>query len=58
MSKRITGLGGIRIYDKKSGELMLEGKMTGMTFKDEKGNGWIVKRTEPKKCPHCGAELK
>lgn len=58
MTGRITALGALRIYDKKTGEKIMEGKMTGMTFRDEKGNSWIVKRTEPKKCPHCGAELK
>ena len=58
MSKRITGLGALRMFDKESGKQILVGKMTGMTFRDEKGNSWIVKRTEPKKCPHCGADLK
>lgn len=58
MKVKITGLGPIRIFDKESGQLLLEGKLTGYTYKDEKGHGWQVKTTEPKKCPHCGAELK
>lgn len=57
MSARITGLGEIRIYDKESGDLLMKGQLTGMTYKDEKGQGWKVKTTEPKKCPHCGKPL-
>ena len=53
----ITGLGPMRIFDKESGELLLEGKMTGMTFTEENGQRWKVKLEEPKKCPHCGEEL-
>ena len=58
MCKRINGLGSLRIFDEKSGEKIMEGKMIAMTFRDEKRNWWTVKRTEPKKCPNCGAELK
>lgn len=54
---KITGLGPIRIFDKESGELMLEGQLTGYTFKDERGRGWQVKTEAPKICPHCGADL-
>ena len=54
---KITGLGPIRIFDKKSGDLLLEGQLTGYTFKDERGHGWQVKTEAPKICPHCGADL-
>ena len=57
MSHMITGLGEMRIYDKESGELLLKGQMTGMTYKDEHGQVWKIKVTEPKKCPHCGKEI-
>ena len=57
MNGRITGLGAIRIYDNESGKMMLEGKMQGMTFRDERGNWWTVKRTPEKKCPHCGKPI-
>lgn len=57
MLHRITGLGDIRLFDKKSGELILEGKLTGFSFRDQTG-AWRVKEVEPKKCPHCGKELK
>ena len=55
---KITGLGPIRIFDTESGDLLLEGQLTGYTFKDPKSLGWWeVKTTVPKKCPHCGADL-
>ena len=55
---KITGLGPIRIFDKESGALMLEGQLTGYTFKKPRGLGWVkITATEPKKCPHCGADL-
>lgn len=56
---KITGLGPIRIFDTESGDLLLEGQLTGYVFKDPKvpGRYWHVKATVPKKCPHCGAEL-
>ena len=54
---KLTGLGPIRIFDKESGKLMLEGQLTGFTYKDERGNGWTVRTEKPKICPHCGAVL-
>lgn len=55
---RISALGDIRIFDVESGEPILEGKLSGITFRDEKGDCWKIKRIKPKKCPHCGKELK
>ena len=54
---RITALGNMRIIDKESGEIILEGKMTGFSFQEGTGC-WRVKEVKPKKCPHCGKELK
>lgn len=56
-ANRITGLGDIRIYDKESGGLILEGQLDGMTYHEENGQGRIVKRVKPQliTCPRCGA---
>lgn len=57
MEKKITGLGPCRMFDKKSGALLLEGQLTGYTFRDENRQWWKVTTEQPKICPHCGADL-
>ena len=53
---RFTGLGSVRIFDKDK-NLIGEGKMERLVYRDAAGQVWTVKVIEPKKCPHCGADM-
>ena len=54
MAQRITALGDVRIFDKKTGKLIAEGQMNELVYQDGNGQWWKVKRDVPKRCPHCG----
>lgn len=54
---KLAALGTFRMYDAETKALLAEGRMTGYTYKDGY-NKVNVKMIQPKKCPHCGGELK
>lgn len=54
---QITGLGPFRMYDKE-GNVIMEGQLRELVVDEGYRRCIHIKAKEPKKCPHCGAELK
>lgn len=54
---KVTGLGPFCMYDEE-GNVIMEGQMKELVFETGYGRRTIIKATEPKRCPQCGAELK